>query len=81
MKLHKFQLCRLKQLSALVMASRNISNGVPQHPKVLTLETMNPHIKKVEYAVRGPIVVKAGVIRRELEQVSCTYLLLYLIVI
>uniref|UniRef100_H2Z4L3 alanine transaminase n=1 Tax=Ciona savignyi TaxID=51511 RepID=H2Z4L3_CIOSA len=36
--------------------------------KVLTLETMNPNIKKVEYAVRGPIVVRAGAIRKELEQ-------------
>lgn len=34
---------------------------------MLTAETMNPKIKKVEYAVRGPIVVRAAEIERELR--------------
>ena len=34
---------------------------------MLTAETMNPKIKKVEYAVRGPIVVRAAEIERELK--------------
>lgn len=50
------------------MASRNVSGGAALYQKVLTLDSMNPHIKKVEYAVRGPIVVKAAAIKRELEQ-------------
>merc|ERR1719234_3090971 len=34
---------------------------------MLTAETMNPKIKQVEYAVRGPIVVRAAEIERELK--------------
>lgn len=37
--------------------------------RVLTMETLNPQVKAVEYAVRGPIVIKAGEIERELLQV------------
>ncbi|XP_043937215.1 alanine aminotransferase 2 [Protopterus annectens] len=36
--------------------------------KVLRVETMNPLVRAVEYAVRGPIVLKAGEIEKELEQ-------------
>lgn len=38
--------------------------------RILTLESMNPQVKAVEYAVRGPIVLKAGEIERELQRVS-----------
>lgn len=37
--------------------------------KVLTAQTMNQNIKKMEYAVRGPIVLKAGQVEIELAQV------------
>lgn len=37
--------------------------------KVLTMETLNPHIKTMEYAVRGPIVARAAEIERELLEV------------
>ncbi|XP_064315537.1 alanine aminotransferase 2 isoform X2 [Phalacrocorax carbo] len=36
--------------------------------KILTLESMNPQVKAVEYAVRGPIVLKAGEIEKELRK-------------
>ncbi|KAH0619609.1 hypothetical protein JD844_000378 [Phrynosoma platyrhinos] len=36
--------------------------------KILTLESMNPQVKAVEYAVRGPIVLKAGEIENELRK-------------
>ncbi|ESO98440.1 hypothetical protein LOTGIDRAFT_114341 [Lottia gigantea] len=36
--------------------------------KVLSVENMNPHIKKMEYAVRGPIVIRAGEIEAELQK-------------
>lgn len=36
--------------------------------KTLTMETLNPQVKAVEYAVRGPIVTKAGDIERMLQQ-------------
>lgn len=38
--------------------------------KTLTMATLNPQVKAVEYAVRGPIVIKAGDIERGLQQVS-----------
>ncbi|XP_077127626.1 alanine aminotransferase 2 isoform X5 [Ranitomeya variabilis] len=37
--------------------------------RVLCLETMNPAIRKVEYAVRGPIVSRAVELEKELQQV------------
>lgn len=37
--------------------------------KVLRMDTMNPNVKKVEYAVRGPIVQRAAQIEMELQKV------------
>ncbi|KAI1888864.1 hypothetical protein AGOR_G00173160 [Albula goreensis] len=43
-------------------------NGVNSHrERVLTTDTMNPNVKKVEYAVRGPIVQRAVQIEKELK--------------
>ncbi|KAK3764899.1 hypothetical protein RRG08_025420 [Elysia crispata] len=36
--------------------------------KVLAIDSMNPHVKKIEYAVRGPIVIRAGELEKELQQ-------------
>jgi len=48
------------------------TNGVNGHVqeggKVLTEETLNPRIKLVEYAVRGPIVARAVALEKELQQ-------------
>ncbi|KAM9789163.1 alanine aminotransferase 2-like [Neosynchiropus ocellatus] len=41
--------------------------GLPR-AKVLTIDTMNPTVRKVEYAVRGPIVQRAVELERELSQ-------------
>lgn len=47
------------------------ASQLPQHrTKVLTVENMNPHVKNMEYAVRGPIVIRAGEIEQELRKVS-----------
>ncbi|XP_031150347.1 alanine aminotransferase 2-like isoform X1 [Sander lucioperca] len=43
-------------------------NGVLSRAKVLTIDTMNPTVKKVEYAVRGPIVLRAVELERELSE-------------
>ncbi|MGH0132855.1 UNVERIFIED_CONTAM: hypothetical protein FKN15_050903 [Acipenser sinensis] len=45
-------------------------NGVlfQSRGKVLTVDTMNPAVKKVEYAVRGPIVIRAMELEKELKQ-------------
>lgn len=36
----------------------------------LNLDNLNPCIKVMEYAVRGPLVARAGEIEKELEKVS-----------
>ncbi|XP_015279064.1 PREDICTED: alanine aminotransferase 1 isoform X2 [Gekko japonicus] len=43
-------------------------NGLGWREKVLNLESMNPCIKKVEYAVRGPIVTRAVQLEKELKE-------------
>uniref|UniRef100_A0A4W6FAJ5 Alanine aminotransferase 1 n=1 Tax=Lates calcarifer TaxID=8187 RepID=A0A4W6FAJ5_LATCA len=43
-------------------------NGVSHRGKVLTLDSMNPNVKRVEYAVRGPIVQRAVQIEKELKE-------------
>lgn len=49
--------------------SREEVNGVSSGGKVLTLDTMNPNVRRVEYAVRGPIVQRAVQIEKELREV------------
>lgn len=44
-------------------------NGMMSRTKVLTIDTMNPVVKKVEYAVRGPIVQRAVELEKELNEV------------
>lgn len=38
--------------------------------KVITLDNMNTQVKKMEYAVRGPLVIRATAIEKELQAVS-----------
>jgi hypothetical protein len=47
--------------------SQSSKNGLKE--KVLTLDTMNPCVRKVEYAVRGSIVLRALELEQELRQV------------
>lgn len=37
---------------------------------LLSLDTINPNVIKMEYAVRGPLVIRAGEIEKEIAQVS-----------
>ena len=37
---------------------------------MLSLDNINPHVKKMEYAVRGPIVIRAGEIEQEMAKVT-----------
>lgn len=41
--------------------------------KCVTLDNMNEHIKVMEYAVRGPLVIRAREIELELEKVGIKY--------
>lgn len=58
--------------SVKMVDSKSFSCNSAAYAKILTLDSMNPHIKKVEYAVRGPIVLKAGMIKKELQEVTLT---------
>lgn len=55
--------------SSAAEASAVKLNEKASREKILTLESMNPYVKAVEYAVRGPIVLKAGEIEKELRKV------------
>lgn len=46
--------------------------------RILTLDSINPNVKTMEYAVRGPIVIRAVEIEKELEQVGINQILFYL---
>lgn len=46
--------------------SQAAMNGLKE--KVLTLDSMNPCVQRVEYAVRGPIVLRALELEQELRQ-------------
>lgn len=50
--------------------SQQAVNGVPCRGKVLTLDNMNPNVRRVEYAVRGPIVQRAMQLEKELKEVT-----------
>lgn len=54
--------------SSAAKASAVKINEKASREKILTLESMNPQVKAVEYAVRGPIVHKAGEIEKELRK-------------
>lgn len=41
--------------------------------KCVNLDNLNPCIKVMEYAVRGPLVIRATEIEKELEQVSAKW--------
>lgn len=45
------------------------NGALPHRGKVLTVDTMNANVKKVDYAVRGPIVQRAVQIEKELKEV------------
>ncbi|BFZ19806.1 hypothetical protein BsWGS_22845 [Bradybaena similaris] len=55
-------------LSTKYLCKSKMVEATSRRGKVLTIDTMNPHVKNIEYAVRGPIVIRAGEIEKELNQ-------------
>ncbi|XP_046415758.1 alanine aminotransferase 2 [Neodiprion virginianus] len=49
------------------MASGGVSNSQGDQ-KVLTINNVNPNLKRMEYAVRGPLLIRALEIEKELEK-------------
>ena len=61
----------LKSAETTLSGTMAVNGSQPSRgSKVLTMETLNPNIKEMEYAVRGPIVARAGEIEKELQQVG-----------
>jgi alanine transaminase len=58
----------LKQSRHITMASTKNVSYPKNGNKVLTMESLNPNIRVMEYAVRGPIVARAAEIEKELKQ-------------
>ncbi|XP_055617791.1 alanine aminotransferase 1 [Toxorhynchites rutilus septentrionalis] len=51
------------------VATRTMSSAAAcVHEPCISLENINPAIKVMEYAVRGPLVIRAAAIEKELEQ-------------
>ncbi|CAF0817453.1 unnamed protein product [Rotaria sordida] len=60
--------CRLPiNSSRIVSAAGVITRKEQKRHASLTMETLNPLVKEVEYAVRGPIVIRAGEIEKKLK--------------
>ena len=49
---------------------RTMSTQIERGAPTITLENMNPCVKKMEYAVRGPLVIRATEIEKEIQSVS-----------
>ena len=52
----------IKSAKSLSTTSNNMSAAA-----TVTLDNMNPCIKKMEYAVRGPLVIRATAIEKEIQ--------------
>ena len=56
----------LQQTQRKTMSTAAVENMGP----TITLDNMNPCVKKMEYAVRGPLVIRATEIEKEIQRVS-----------
>lgn len=74
-----YNLCRyvksqleFSQFLRLSVKSKNFSTGqnMSSNQKVLTLDNMNPNVRIMEYAVRGPLLIRATEIENELKKVG-----------
>ena len=58
-----------RPLFSRALKMTDVNGTPPSRGKVLTMQTLNPNIKEMQYAVRGPIVARAGEIEKELQKV------------
>lgn len=64
----------LLQATIASVHSKNMSAQPAPCTKCVTYDNMNPAIKVMEYAVRGPLVIRASEIEKELEKVRILFL-------
>lgn len=50
-------------------SKRTMATSSCKRQRCLSIDNMNPCVKVMEYAVRGPLVIRAGEIEKELEKV------------
>lgn len=60
----RFSLCASRKTEIMSQQMRNGCSST----SLLNIDNMNPNVKQVEYAVRGPIVIKASELQQELAQ-------------
>lgn len=65
----------VKRLPGETLLKDTATNTRTMASKAVTLENLNPNIIKLEYAVRGPLVIRAGEIEKELEKVRALTIL------
>lgn len=58
--------CKQASISLKIGSIRGISCGAARQANV-TVDNINENVKRLEYAVRGPLVIRAGEIERELK--------------
>lgn len=62
----------------LSVESRNFSTSQRMSSdKVLNLDNMNPNVRIMEYAVRGPLLIRATEIENELKKVVIYFINIY----
>lgn len=61
------------ELSDFAIYTSGPRNSRSMASKAVTLDNINPNILKLEYAVRGPLVIRAAEIEKELEKVSSQF--------
>jgi len=59
-----------RMTSTVTASTANRRSMATSRGRVLTMDTLNPNVRAMEYAVRGPIVVRAAEIEKELATVS-----------
>lgn len=62
--------CNHSSASSCKAKVRVFSNSATMDKKVITMENLNPQVIKMEYAVRGPLVIRATALEKELLAVS-----------
>jgi len=58
----------VRQCGAWFSIGRSKQTSAAMADPVITIENMNPNVIKLEYAVRGPLVIRATAIERELKE-------------
>ena len=65
--------CHFINLKFVIVMASSVTQTTTAQQRVLILDDINPNLKAMEYAVRGPILTRAGEIEKEILNVSYIY--------